>query len=181
MKLDTAPGKTVDYQRRAENGLPVSQTNRHYKDDESRLARGLIRRLFSLIDGLNLSLEKGGEMSTVTTLELGERLALLPWIRWGAGHLGELDDVIAAVGEWSAVPAVPIRPKWESSKVVGDSIVGVIEDAPPFVQALTTEPTVESLQVEEARFDGTLLKRFLESLPEIIAVVTQLAGLFGKS
>lgn len=115
-----------------------------------------------------------------TTMELGERLALLPWIRWGAGHVDELDDVIAAVGEWSAVPAVPIRTKWEASKVVGDSIIGVIEDAPPFVQALTVEPTVEALQVEEARFDGSRLKRLLDNLPAIIAVVTQLAGMFGR-
>lgn len=113
-------------------------------------------------------------MSENVTLELGQRLALLPWIRWGAGHLDELPGLMATISEWSAVPAIPIRPKWEITKATGDQIVPILEDAPPFNQALTLECTETALITEEARFDGSLLRAFLAALPEIIAFINWL-------
>lgn len=113
-------------------------------------------------------------MSETLELNLGDRLKLLPWIAWGARHSGDVDDVIAAATDFSAVPAIPIRPKWEAFKASGDTIVGVIEDAPPFVQGLTLELTAEALQVEELKFglDGKL-GRFVKALPAIFALVSK--------
>lgn len=112
------------------------------------------------------------EPQELTLPVLGDRLKLLPWIAWGGRHVGQLDDLMLAVKDWAVVPFVPLRPKWEISKASGDMIVGIIEDAPPFVQGLTLAITIEALQVEEFKFgDGTLLKLFLANLPAIIEFI----------
>ena len=114
-------------------------------------------------------------MSEALTLPLGERLALLPWIAWGGRHMGEMPNVIAAAKDFAATPFNPLRPWWEQFKASGDTIVGVLEDAPYFAQPLVFPLSLESLQTEELRWDGTLLRLFLESLPAIIALFERFA------
>jgi len=117
------------------------------------------------------------EQQALTLPALGDRLKLLPWITWGARHYAELDDVFSAVKDWSVVPFAPIRPKWEATKVAGDTIVVVLEDAPPFVQAMTAEPTVQALETAEMVFTPANLLAFLQALPQIIALIRSLTGL----
>lgn len=116
-------------------------------------------------------------MSDTQELKFGDLVEFGPWIAWGASHADELDDVMDAASDWAAVPFSPVRPKWEVTKSSGDTLVGVIEDAPPFVQNLSAWDD-ESLKAECLKFggDGTRIKRFLEMLPTIIALVKVFTG-----
>jgi hypothetical protein len=119
-----------------------------------------------------VSTSREGRMQA-TTLNLAlldDRLKIMPWIAWGARHVDELDDLIAAAREWVVVPFNPLRPKWEATKAAGDTAVGIFEDAPPFTQNLVMAINAEALKVEELKFGGTLLKMFLDNLPAIIAL-----------
>jgi len=97
------------------------------------------------------------------------------WIAWGGRHAGEVDDVISAATEWAAVPFTPIRPKWTATKTAGDTLVAVIEDAPPFVQSMTVGTTREQLVAQAASL-GVLAVRLIKALPHIRALAKILAG-----
>ena len=116
-------------------------------------------------------------MSETQELKFGDLIEFGPWIAWGARHADELDDVMEAAAEWAAVPFTPVRPKWEVTKSSGDTLVGVIEDAPVFVQNLSAWD-VEALKTECLKFggDGTRIKRFLELLPTLIALAKVFTG-----
>lgn len=109
------------------------------------------------------------------TLPLGERLA---WLRWLASHAGEVPAILGAIQEITT--AADWRGKWEAIKALGDVLIGILEDAPIGVQPLIEGDVQALIAVEEARFDGSLLRAILENLPALIAIITQLAGLFGK-
>lgn len=116
-------------------------------------------------------------MSETQELKFGDLIEFGPWIAWGASHADELDDVMDAASDWAAVPFSPVRPKWEVTKSSGDTLVGVIEDAPVFVQNLTSYDEA-AIQAEALKFggDGTRIKRFLELLPTIIAIAKMFTG-----
>lgn len=100
---------------------------------------------------------------------------LYEWGVWATKHVGDVDDLIAAASEWASVPAIPIRPKWTVTKTAGDTFVAVIEDAPPFVESMTTGTTREQLVAEVIKW-GPAAYRLFKALPEIRRFIKEVFG-----
>ena len=119
-------------------------------------------------------------MSEALTLPLGERL---PWIRWLIGHADLVPALLGLITELQT--AEGWRAKYEALKAIGDLLIDALADAPigaqPLVEGDVAALVAADEQTLELRLgDGALLKKLLENLPQIIQIVTVLAGLLGK-
>lgn len=108
------------------------------------------------------------------TLALGDRFR---WLAFFAQHMSLLPALLGLFQEWQA--ATTIDAKAEVLKSLIDLLKGVVGEIP------TGEAVIEGdmaalVATEELKFDGHILKGLAENLPQIISLVTMLAGLFGK-
>jgi len=85
--------------------------------------------------------------------------------------------LIAAVGDVSDAEPRPV-PKWVAVKQVGDIAAPILEDSPLYRQSVVAGEPEVFIRSEELRFgNGAVFAKFLEKLPQIIAILTALKPL----
>jgi hypothetical protein len=112
------------------------------------------------------------------TLPGGLDLAdIAQWGTWAVSNSTAVPALIDAVGDVADAEPRPI-PKWAAIKQVGDIAVPILDSSPLFTQTVIAGDPMEHLQSEQLRFgNGAVFAKFIEKLPQIIAILTALKPL----
>jgi len=117
-------------------------------------------------------------MSETLTLPIGFPVGeIAEWVGWGGRNASYVPALIAAVGDVSDAEPRPV-PKWVAVKQVGDIAAPILEDSPLYRQSVVAGEPEVFIRSEELRFgNGAVFAKFLEKLPQIIAILTALKPL----
>lgn len=99
------------------------------------------------------------------------------WAAWGGRNYAQVPALIDAVGDVSEAEPRPVA-KWAAAKQVGDIAAPILEDSPLFKQSVIEGDPLEFIKAEQLRFgNGAVFAKFIEKLPQIIAILTALKPL----